>query len=116
MALRPSRRPAARRPVMVHRVPEPRREDDVLPVHRPGMPAYPSVLETAYRLGLADGALAAVFEEGPPDVAGRTCRGRGPAEFAEYLWADQPGPVPAGLEANAPAWYLAGLTDALRSP
>lgn len=32
-------------------------------------------------------------------------------EFAAYLWAGRPGPVPAGLEANARLWYLTGLTD-----
>jgi hypothetical protein len=94
-------------------IPQPRREGEVPVRHRPGTPAYGHVLETAYRLGRDDGVLAAAFETGPPDLSGSTCRGRTPAEFAEHLWADQPGPVPSGVEVNAAAWYLAGLTDAL---
>jgi hypothetical protein len=102
-----------RRPSDVPHVPQPRREDDALARHRPGTPAYRHVLETAYRLGWADGGFASAFDEEAPDGTAAVCRGRTAAEFAEYLWADQPGPVPAAVEVNAPLWYLAGLNDAL---
>ena len=103
------------RPSDVSRIPGPRLEEDALARHRPGTPAYQHVLEAAYHLGHADGRLAAAFEEAPPNVVGATCRGRTAAEFAEYMWADQPGPVPTGVEVNAPIWYLVGLNDGLTS-
>jgi hypothetical protein len=94
------------------RIPVPRREGDV-PRHRPGTPAYSAVLEDAYRLGVADGRLAALVDDAPPDPTAPTCRGRTPEEFAELLWADLPGEPPAGVEVNARTWYLAGLTDGM---
>jgi hypothetical protein len=100
----------ARRPATI---PSPRREDDIVPPRRPGAPRYHEVLEAAYRLGLADGRLAAAFESSLPDPVGSTCRGRSPEEFAEYLWADLSGAAPAGLRVNARFWYVAGLTDGL---
>jgi hypothetical protein len=113
MALRQNDSPRRQSPLDVPQVAEPRREHDAAARHRPGTPGYGSVLEAAYRLGRADGELAAAFEEEPPDLAGTTCRGRTAREFAEYLWADLPGPVPGGIEVNAPIWYLIGLNDAL---
>jgi hypothetical protein len=92
-------------------IPQPRREDDALARHRPGTPAYQHVLEAAYHLGRADGRFAAALDAELPGDVGPTCRGRSPVEFAAYLWADQPGPMPGGVEVNAPVWYLAGLTD-----
>jgi hypothetical protein len=94
------------------RIPAPRREDE-RPRHRPGTPAYSAVLEDAYRLGHADGRLAALVDDAPPDLDSPTCRGRTPAELAEYLWADLPGDPPSGVEVNARPWYLAGLTDGM---
>ena len=95
------------------RIPVPRREGDI-PRRRPGAPAYSAVLEEAYRLGRADGRLAAAFDDGLPDPSSPTCRGRTAAELAAHLWADLPGDPPAGVEVNAPLWYLAGLTDGMR--
>jgi hypothetical protein len=103
----------ARRPGTI---PQPRREDDVLAPRCPGAPPYQEVLEAAYRLGRADGLLAAAFESSLPDPIGTTCRGRGPEEFAEYLWADLAGTAPAGVQVNARVWYLAGMADALGEP
>lgn len=94
------------------RIPVPRREDEV-PRHRPGAPAYRAVLEDAYRLGRADGQLAAALGDDSPDPSSPTCRGRTAAEFADYLWADLPGEPPAGVEVNARTWYLTGLTHGL---
>jgi hypothetical protein len=113
MALRQNH---SRRPADAPRIPEPRREDDALARHRPGSPAYQHVLDAAYRLGCADGRLVAAVETALPDPTGPTCRGRDAAQFADYLWADQPGPVPAGVEVNARSWYLAGFADALDLP
>lgn len=94
------------------RIPAPRREDEV-PRHRPGAPAYSAVLEDAYRLGHADGRLAAAVDDAPPDPQSPTCRGRTAAEFALHLWVDLPGDPPAGVEVNARLWYLTGLTDGM---
>jgi hypothetical protein len=71
------------------------------------------VLEVAYRLGRADAGLAAAVDPAGPDPLSDSCRGRSPAAFADHLWADLPGPAPAGVEVNARAWYLAGLADGL---
>lgn len=94
------------------RIPVPRREGEV-PRHRPGAPAYVAVLEAAYRLGHADGRLAAAVDDGLPDPLSPVCRGRTAAEFAAHLWSDLPGEPPAGVEVNARMWYLTGLTDAM---
>ena len=51
------------------------------------------------------------FDGEGPDQSRPTCRGRDPVAFVAYPWAGRPGPVPAGLEANARLWYLTGLTD-----
>jgi hypothetical protein len=93
-------------------IPVPRREDEVARL-RPGVPAYSAVLEEAYRLGRADGRLAAAVDDGPPDPSSPTCRGRLAAEFAEHLWADLPGDPPSGVEVNARTWYLTGLAEGL---
>jgi hypothetical protein len=77
------------------RIPVPRREDEV-PRHRPGAPVYSAVLEDAYRLGRADGRLAALVDDAPPDLGSPTCRGRTAAELALDLWADLPGDRPPG--------------------
>jgi hypothetical protein len=87
--------------------------EDQLPRHRPGVPAYSAVLEDAYGLGYADGRLAALVDDAPPDPETPTCRGRTDAELARYLWADLPGEPPSGVEVNARHWYLAGLTEGM---
>jgi hypothetical protein len=87
--------------------------EDQLPRHRPGVPAYSAVLEDAYGLGYADGRLAALVDDAPPDPETPTCRGRTDAELAAYLWADLPGDPPSGVEVNARHWYLAGLTEGM---
>jgi hypothetical protein len=74
-------------------------------------PAYPHLLESAFALGLADGAFAARWET--PGPAGTTCRGRPPDAFAGYLWGDAPGTPPSGLALNAPLWYERGYAEGL---
>ena len=80
----------------------------------PRTPSYLDLLRRAYNLGRVDGLLAADFE--PLEGAGPSsacCRGRDPADFARRLW-DVPGASPpAGLEVNAPHWYVRGFEEAL---
>jgi len=76
-------------------------------------PAYPDLLEAAYSLGRADGVFAARIEVGEPDPSSRVCQGRDPEQFARWLWGEQPGPPPSGLELNAPLWYARGFATGL---
>jgi hypothetical protein len=77
-------------------------------------PSYIRLLRKAYDLGRADGVLAAdvepVADLGPPVSC---CRGRDAEGFARLLWEGRPGVPPAGLIANAPAWYGEGFREAL---
>jgi hypothetical protein len=80
--------------------------------HAPS-PGYRELLEVAWSLGRADGLLAARFEADEPDPHCPVCQGRDPAAFARWLWGDQPGPPPSGLEVNAPLWYARGFATGL---
>ena len=85
--------------------------EDISPA--PSSP-YRDLLEAAYSLGRADGLFAARFE--PADTPGADCplcQGRTPEEFARFLWGDQPGSPPSGLEGNAPLWYARGFAAGL---
>ena len=92
-------------------IPAPRREGE----RGGGVPAaaaYRQALQLAYDLGRTDGRLAAALGIAePPDPTGPVCRGRDAAAFASSLWGAGPGPVPSGLEVNAPFWYAAGMAD-----
>jgi hypothetical protein len=97
-------------------IPVPRRDGErgAAAPHRQVPPAlgYLQALRLAYDLGWADGRLAADLGLGePPDPTGPVCRGRDAGGFAQSLWGA--GPVPSGLEVNAPLWYAAGMADAL---
>jgi hypothetical protein len=80
-------------------------------------PTYQQLLEDALELGRLDGRFAAAFEPMVPldctDVSGERCLGRTPAGFAELLWEDRQGEPPAGLELNAPIWYVTGFAEGL---
>jgi len=77
------------------------------------MPSYPDLLRAAYALGRVDGLLAADFEPDDAGTSSTCCRGREAADFARLLWDEPSGDVPAGLELNAPHWYLRGFEEAL---
>jgi hypothetical protein len=95
------------------RIPTPRRDGE----HGGGVPpgaAYRQALQLAYDLGRTDGRIAAALGLAEvPDPTGPVCRGRDAATFARLLWGAGPGPVPSGLEVNAPLWYAAGMADEL---
>ncbi len=75
-------------------------------------PSYRTLLDAAFALGRADGTFAARWE--PSETSfGTTSRGRSPEAFARYLWGDQPGAPPSGLELNAPLWYASGYAEGL---
>jgi hypothetical protein len=75
---------------------------------------YRQLLGEAQELGRWDGEFAAAFESpGTAAPFGERCLGRTPAEFACFLWGDQPGNPPVGLELNAPVWYAAGFAEGL---
>jgi len=77
-------------------------------------PSYRDLLERAGALGRADALLAVGLEPGDgPDPSSRCCRGRDPAGFARLLWGAAGGRPPAGLEVNAPLWYVQGFRDQL---
>jgi hypothetical protein len=87
--------------------------EDPVPVSSPlGAPPYRALLDVAYRIGEADGALACLLQlpEQPPAV--QECfHGRDASQFAQWLWHPRPEPPPSGLIANAGLWYLAGFRD-----
>ena len=77
-------------------------------------PTYRQLLAEAQEIGRADGRFAAAFESSAATPAtGARCLGRSPGEFAALLWGDARGPVPAGLEVNAPLWYATGYAEGL---
>jgi len=81
--------------------------------HDPSSP-YGDLLESAYALGRADGRFAARLEPAdPPPAPCACCQGRSPEAFARFLWGDQPGEPPSGLELNAPLWYARGFAEAV---
>lgn len=77
-------------------------------------PRYELLLEEARELGRLDGRFAADFEPvGSVEQRSGLCLGRTPREFARLLWEHRPGNPPAGLEVNAPHWYVLGFTEGL---
>jgi hypothetical protein len=76
--------------------------------------SYRDLLEAARSLGRADGLFAARFEDTDADADCPVCQGRSPEDFARFLWGEQPGTPPSGLEVNAPLWYAQGLAEARR--
>jgi hypothetical protein len=74
--------------------------------------SYRDLLDEAQELGRLDGRFAAAFES-PGRPLGERCLGRLPTEFAALLWEGRPGPPPAGLALNAPAYYAAGFAEGL---
>lgn len=80
----------------------------------PTTPSYLHLLGRAYDLGRADGVLAVDLEPvADPGPRVSCCRGRDADGFARHLWEGRPGTPPAGLIANAPAWYGQGFREAL---
>src|SRR5690242_6840245 len=99
------------------RIPTPRPDGERGGERGGGVPpaaAYRQALQLAYDLGRTDGRTAAALGlVEVPDPTGAVCRGRDAAAFARLLWGAGPGPVPSGLEVNAPFWYAAGMADEL---